>query len=150
MLVQKITVEDIGALADYIVLHHAHLYKGGKVAWSAPNYISATIPASGEMTESWTPNSIADKLELDVAWIESPDLELAVYGTVDGSSVRIPQALPLAPRQSPLVDYVRATEWVGVSVALPVGKEISWLPMPPNMGPPLPEFLQIYWPWYEK
>ncbi len=25
----------------------------------------------------------------------------------------------------------------------------EWLPMPPDMGPPLPEFLNIYWPWYE-
>jgi hypothetical protein len=24
----------------------------------------------------------------------------------------------------------------------------DWLPMPPDMGPPLPRFLGIYWPWY--
>ncbi|MBA7647845.1 hypothetical protein ES703_55624 [subsurface metagenome] len=24
----------------------------------------------------------------------------------------------------------------------------DWLPMSPDMGPPLPEFLGIYWPWY--
>ena len=24
------------------------------------------------------------------------------------------------------------------------------LPMPPHMGPPLPRFLVIYWPWYEE
>jgi len=24
------------------------------------------------------------------------------------------------------------------------------LPMPPNMGPPLPRFLVIYWPWYKE
>ena len=24
----------------------------------------------------------------------------------------------------------------------------DWLPMPPDMGPPLPEFLGIYWPWH--
>ena len=24
------------------------------------------------------------------------------------------------------------------------------LPMPPDMGPPLPRFLVIYWPWYEE
>lgn len=26
----------------------------------------------------------------------------------------------------------------------------EWQPMPINMGPPLPSFLGIYWPWYEK
>ena len=25
----------------------------------------------------------------------------------------------------------------------------EWLPQEPNQGPPLPEFLGIYWPWYE-
>jgi len=24
------------------------------------------------------------------------------------------------------------------------------LPMPPDMGPPLPRFLVIYWPWYKE
>jgi len=24
------------------------------------------------------------------------------------------------------------------------------MPMPPEQGPPLPRFLQIYWPWYEE
>ncbi len=24
----------------------------------------------------------------------------------------------------------------------------DWLPQEPNQGPPLPEFLNIYWPWY--
>lgn len=24
----------------------------------------------------------------------------------------------------------------------------DWLPMEPNKGPPLPDFLQIFWPWY--
>jgi len=24
------------------------------------------------------------------------------------------------------------------------------LPMSPEMGPPLPRFLQIFWPWYKK
>lgn len=24
----------------------------------------------------------------------------------------------------------------------------EWLPQEPNQGPPLPEFLNIYWPWY--
>ncbi len=23
-------------------------------------------------------------------------------------------------------------------------------PMPPNMGPPFPRFLQIFWPWYKE
>lgn len=26
----------------------------------------------------------------------------------------------------------------------------NWIPMPPNMGPPLPHWLVIYWPWYEE
>ncbi len=26
----------------------------------------------------------------------------------------------------------------------------EWQPMPPNMGPPLPKFLNIYWPWYKE
>lgn len=25
----------------------------------------------------------------------------------------------------------------------------DWIPMSPTMGPPLPRFLEIYWPWYE-
>lgn len=25
----------------------------------------------------------------------------------------------------------------------------QWLPMPPNQGPPLPQLLKIYWPWYK-
>lgn len=25
----------------------------------------------------------------------------------------------------------------------------DWMPQEPNQGPPLPEFLEIYWPWYE-
>jgi len=25
----------------------------------------------------------------------------------------------------------------------------EWAPMPPNMGPPLPRSMQVYWPWYE-
>lgn len=25
----------------------------------------------------------------------------------------------------------------------------NWMPMPPDMGPPLPKFLDIFWPWYE-
>lgn len=25
----------------------------------------------------------------------------------------------------------------------------DWLPMPPDMGPPLPRFLGIRWPWYK-
>lgn len=24
----------------------------------------------------------------------------------------------------------------------------NWLPMSPDMGPPLPRYLEIYWPWY--
>ncbi|GAH05506.1 unnamed protein product, partial [marine sediment metagenome] len=24
-----------------------------------------------------------------------------------------------------------------------------WMPMPPDMGPPLPRYLGIYWPWYK-
>ena len=24
----------------------------------------------------------------------------------------------------------------------------EWLPMPPELGPPLPRYLGIYWPWY--
>jgi len=24
----------------------------------------------------------------------------------------------------------------------------DWLPMPPQMGPPLPRHLGIFWPWY--
>ncbi len=23
----------------------------------------------------------------------------------------------------------------------------DWLPMPPNLGPPFPRFLGLYWPW---
>ena len=26
----------------------------------------------------------------------------------------------------------------------------DWMPMPPDMGPPLPRWLVIYWPWYEE
>ncbi|MBA7639598.1 hypothetical protein ES703_47257 [subsurface metagenome] len=26
----------------------------------------------------------------------------------------------------------------------------DWMPMPPDMGPPLPRWLVLYWPWYEK
>lgn len=26
----------------------------------------------------------------------------------------------------------------------------NWMPMPPEMGPPLPRWLVIYWPWYEE
>ncbi len=26
----------------------------------------------------------------------------------------------------------------------------DWLPQEPWQGPPLPEFLNIYWPWYKK
>lgn len=26
----------------------------------------------------------------------------------------------------------------------------DFMPMPPNMGPPLPRFLVIYWPWYKE
>jgi uncharacterized C2H2 Zn-finger protein len=26
----------------------------------------------------------------------------------------------------------------------------EWMPMPPPQGPPLPEFLHIYWPWYKE
>lgn len=26
----------------------------------------------------------------------------------------------------------------------------NWLPMEPGMGPPLPRFLQIFWPWYKE
>jgi len=25
----------------------------------------------------------------------------------------------------------------------------NWLPMEPQLGPPLPRFLNIYWPWYK-
>lgn len=25
----------------------------------------------------------------------------------------------------------------------------DWMPMPPDMGPPLPKFLGIFWPWYK-
>lgn len=25
----------------------------------------------------------------------------------------------------------------------------NWMPMPPNMGPPLPKSMGIYWPWYK-
>lgn len=25
--------------------------------------------------------------------------------------------------------------------------ELAWLPMPPNLGPPLPRSMQVYWPW---
>ena len=32
-----------------------------------------------------------------------------------------------------------------------LGHELEeWAPMPPNMGPPLPKFLNIYWPWYKE
>lgn len=27
-------------------------------------------------------------------------------------------------------------------------EDVSWLPMPPAMGPPLPRFLGILWPWH--
>jgi len=26
----------------------------------------------------------------------------------------------------------------------------NWLPMEPAMGPPLPRFLNIFWPWYKR
>ncbi len=26
----------------------------------------------------------------------------------------------------------------------------NWMPMPPNMGPPFPKFLNVFWPWYEE
>ncbi len=26
----------------------------------------------------------------------------------------------------------------------------DWFPMSPLMGPPLPAFLKIYWPWYKE
>ena len=31
---------------------------------------------------------------------------------------------------------------------MPQLKIRDWLPQEPNQGPPLPEFLNIYWPWY--
>ncbi len=31
-----------------------------------------------------------------------------------------------------------------------LGYELEdWTPMPPNMGPPLPIWMGIYWPWYK-
>jgi len=32
-----------------------------------------------------------------------------------------------------------------------MGDELSekWAPMPPDKGPPLPQFLNILWPWYK-
>ncbi len=26
----------------------------------------------------------------------------------------------------------------------------GWMPMEPSKGPPLPRFLQIFWPWYKE
>ena len=37
-----------------------------------------------------------------------------------------------------------AIEAMGFELGHPL---LSWLPCPPWLGPPLPRFLQIYWPW---
>ncbi|MBA7521254.1 hypothetical protein ES705_13359 [subsurface metagenome] len=34
------------------------------------------------------------------------------------------------------------------NLGLPIGIPEGWLPMPYDMGPPLPRYLGIYWPWY--
>lgn len=38
---------------------------------------------------------------------------------------------------------------VGLPITMPEFKIENWRPQEPSQGPPLPEFLNIYWPWYK-
>jgi len=49
------------------------------------------------------------------------------------------------------IDFATGTvaEITGPGITIEVPSFELLLPMPPNMGPPLPRIMGIYWPWYE-
>jgi hypothetical protein len=133
MIIEKILIKwDPGTGAttiyDWMIAKGNLLKKGEVVAILAQQAVTLK---EIEQTVWEFPESVdADELALDIYDVDYPHTMV-----IDGQEFSIPEGPSL---------------WKTYSVSLAAAPEkgiSAWWPMSPKMGPPLPQFLNVTWPW---